>query len=254
MANYRLREALQAAGMTPETVAVDLDVDPKTVERWVTQNRVPYPRHRARLAASLGASEEHLWPNVTLEQEQDEEDEVEEAVAVELANVYPHRSSVPPELWRRLLGRATQRISVLAYAGLFLYEQQPQIVKVLRHKAEAGVQVRLLLGDPTSMAARARDEESGGADDLMGKMRRAQAHFRPLATHSGITIRLHRTTLYNSIYRFDDEMLVHSHLYGLPAAHAPVVHLRQVPFGELFELYLRSFEHIWQDAELADVV
>jgi hypothetical protein len=31
-------------------------------------------------------------------------------------------------------------------------------------------------------------------------------------------IRLHDTPLYNSIYRFDDELLVNTHVYGLLAA------------------------------------
>jgi hypothetical protein len=41
-----------------------------------------------------------------------------------------------------------------------------------------------------------------------------------------IEIRLHRTVLYNSIYRADDQLLVNQHAYGLPAAQAPVFCLR----------------------------
>ena len=55
-------------------------------------------------------------------------------------------------------------------------------------------------------------------------------------------IHLHDTTLYNSIYRFDDDMLVNAHLYATIAYAAPVFHLRQLAAGELFTNYMQSFE------------
>jgi len=61
-ANVRLREALMRAGLTPASAAERLEVDPKTVERWVTKGRAPYPRHRYALAALVGVSETDLWP------------------------------------------------------------------------------------------------------------------------------------------------------------------------------------------------
>src|ERR671910_2005117 len=63
MANDRLRDALNTTGLTPGDVADDLGVDPKTVERWITLGRVPYPRHRHRVAALVRESEAYLWPD-----------------------------------------------------------------------------------------------------------------------------------------------------------------------------------------------
>ena len=60
-----------------------------------------------------------------------------------------------------------------------------------------------------------------------------------------IEIRLHRTVLYNSIYRADDQLLVNQHTYGIPAAHAPVFCLCGTDGGEMTALYLDSFERIW---------
>jgi lambda repressor-like predicted transcriptional regulator len=60
--NGRLYEALEAAGMSLQHAAGELEVDPKTVERWLTEGRVPYPRNRRRLARLLGVSESYLWP------------------------------------------------------------------------------------------------------------------------------------------------------------------------------------------------
>jgi predicted site-specific integrase-resolvase len=57
MPNDRLRDALMNANLTPDEVAPQLKVDPKTVERWITTGRAPYPKHRHKLAAILRKSE-----------------------------------------------------------------------------------------------------------------------------------------------------------------------------------------------------
>jgi hypothetical protein len=54
--------------------------------------------------------------------------------------------------------------------------------------------------------------------------------------------------LYNSIFRADDRLFVNTHIYGLPAAQAPVWHLRKIPGGELARHYLDSFERVWDIA------
>ncbi len=60
-----------------------------------------------------------------------------------------------------------------------------------------------------------------------------------------LDIRFHTTTLYNSIFRFDDEMIVNNHVYGVPGAHAPAPHLRKLGAGDLFDTYARSFVDVW---------
>jgi hypothetical protein len=44
--------------------------------------------------------------------------------------------------------------------------------------------------------------------------RMALAYYRPLVGVDGIDFRLHGTSLYNSIFRYDDQMLVNQHIYG----------------------------------------
>lgn len=65
----------------------------------------------------------------------------------------------------------------------------------------------------------------------------------------GVSVRLHGTTLYNSLYRYDNELLVNTHAYGVPAGQAPVLHLRQLQGGRLFDHYMRSFERVWELAQ-----
>ena len=62
MANEHLKNALHRAGLTIEQFAEIINVDPKTVQRWVA-GRTPYPRHRATIARSLELPENELWPD-----------------------------------------------------------------------------------------------------------------------------------------------------------------------------------------------
>jgi transcriptional regulator with XRE-family HTH domain len=61
--NERLRDAMQRAGLSADNVAEELKVDAKTVERWITQGRSPYPKYRGKLAATLRETERYLWPD-----------------------------------------------------------------------------------------------------------------------------------------------------------------------------------------------
>jgi hypothetical protein len=76
--------------------------------------------------------------------------------------------------------------------------------------------------------------------------------YRSLGEVENMEIRLHRTSLYNSIYRADDEVLVNQHAYGVPAAHAPVFSLRNTKDSDMTRNYLESFERVWSDAAQAD--
>jgi hypothetical protein len=51
--------------------------------------------------------------------------------------------------------------------------------------------------------------------------------------------------LYNSIYRTDEELLVNAHVWGVNAYLAPVLHLRRLAGGSLFDTYTGSFEAVW---------
>jgi hypothetical protein len=142
--------------------------------------------------------------------------------------------------------RAQHQIGILVYAGLFLAEDV-EMVRLLEQKAQAGVTVRILLGDPDSPHVNQRGDEEGIQDAMAAKIRNAIVLYRPLLT-SGVQIRLHPTVLYNSIYHADDEMLINHHVYGVAAAYAPVLHLRRQGDNEVFSTYVASFERIWSSA------
>ena len=83
---------------------------------------------------------------------------------------------------------------------------------------------------------------------MPAKIRNALTLYRPLGTVPNIEIRLHRTVLYNSIYRADGQFLINQHTYGIPAAQAPAFCLCDPGGGEMAALYRDSFERVWASA------
>jgi len=236
--NEPLRRFLLQAGLREDDAAARLDVDPKTVRRWLN-GRVPYPHNRAAIAHLLGVEEADLWPGasgtLTARIRPDE-----------LSAVYPHRSAVPREVWIRFFSSAEREIGILAYSGLFLAEDTG-ILRLLAEKGRVGVNIRIGLGDPESSRVVQRGEVDIG-DAVPAKMRKALTLYRTVAELENVEIRLHQTVLYNSIYQADDQLFVNQHAYGIPAMNAPVFCLRDIGDGEMTALYRNSFEFAWASA------
>ncbi|MGH3872878.1 MAG: XRE family transcriptional regulator [Pseudonocardiaceae bacterium] len=230
-----LRRALAGARLRDIDVAKTLGVDPKTVQRWLS-GRLPQPRHRWGLSDLLSLHEYDLWPHLA----------GVPSIGPEVYATYPHRGSVPRDVWRQLYAGAQHQIGILVYSGLFLAEDV-EMIRLLGAQAKAGVAVRLILGDPDSPNVSQRGDEEGIHDAMAAKIRNAIVLYRPLVT-SGVQIRLHPTVLYNSIYRADDEMLINQHVYGIAAAYAPVLHLRRQRDDDAFSTYVASFERVWSSA------
>ncbi|MEU4548278.1 XRE family transcriptional regulator [Nonomuraea dietziae] len=237
--NDNLRHALINARLQAADVAARLAVDPKTVNRWL-KGRLPYPRHRWAVADLLHVDEADLWPETAQQQR---------LILDEVQAVYPHRWAVPQSVWRRLFEEAQREIDVLAYSGLFLIEDAG-ILNLMAERARSGVRVRVLLGDPdcSEVATRGHDETIG-PDVMAARIRNSLTLCSTLDGIDQAEIRLHRTTLYNSIYRADDHLLINTHAYGTPAAHAPVIDLRGTESEGAADVYLSSFERVWIGAK-----
>ncbi|MFG1997787.1 helix-turn-helix domain-containing protein [Spirillospora sp. NPDC048911] len=241
MPNERLRAVLLEQGLTVAALAEAIGVDQKTVERWITKDRTPYRKHRYAVASRLGVDETYLWPNAL------SDEQITSASGSELVTLYPHRTSVPRDAWGRLFASAKEEIGVLVYAGLFLSED-PNVQRIFAEKAGAGVRVRILLGDPESPQVAERGSDEGVNEAMAAKIHNALVLYKPLRKIEGVEFRFHRTVLYNSIYRADDQLLVNTHVYGVTAALAPVWHLRRVAGGSIVNTYAESFERVWESA------
>ena len=91
-----------------------------------------------------------------------------------------------------------------------------------------------------------RAVEEGTAGGLEGRIQLHRRYLRDVFELPGVEVRTHATTLYNSLYRFDQDLLVNGHVFGAPAGLSPVLHLRRVPGGRIWDHYMRSFERVWE--------
>jgi hypothetical protein len=241
MANERLRAALARDRWTLPAFAEAISVDPKTVERWITKERTPHRRTAFAVAARLSEDPAYLWPDL-------DRPPVTESSYGEVITVYPERNAVPNSLWLSLLRTAKHDIDLLVYAGLHLPEANPAWTKEIERRCAEGARARIAFGDPDSEQVRIRGAEEGVGDGLAGRIHYALAWYRPILGTPNLAVRFHSTVLYNSILRFDDQMLVNAHIYGIPAFRAPVLHLRRVIGSPLFDTYAECFEKVWADA------
>lgn len=234
---------MTSADLSKNGLAEKVVVGPKTVERWLTQDRCPHPRIRLKVARILGCEETYLWPELLAGAR------ASVASLSEIVQIWPTRTEVPHDVWRSLMRQANEKIQVLVYAGGFLVESL-DFVNVVREKSKQGAEIRILLGDGShpNIQARAREE---GLPSLPQRCHSTLEYLWETVDLPGVDIRTHHTVLYNSIYRFDDSILVNTHSYGAYAAKSPVQHLQQVQGGHLFNYYLESFEAAWATGEPA---
>lgn len=237
--NERLRGSIATAELRPAELAESVGVDAKTVERWITKGRLPHRTHRLAVARILEVDETYIWPQVL------GQPATQSASVAELLELHPSRSAVPQDTWRQLMASTHEALDILTYAGTFLFEQL-DLVAIIREKARQGVRFRVLLGDETTPAVQLRAEEEGTTGGLEGRIQLHRRYLRDVAGTPGVEVRVHGTTLYNSLFRFDQDLLVNGHVYGAPAGQSPVLHLRRVPGGRMWDHYMQSFEEVWK--------
>ena len=215
-------------------------MDPKSVERWISADRIPHRRHRWAAARHLGVDETYLWPAVLADRA--------DVAKSELIELSPSRAAVPRETWLQLMTSAAGNIDVLVHSGTFYSQVQPRVADMLADRSAAGAAVRLCFGDPASEAVAIRDREERIGGTLSHKIRSSLTYYRRLLEVDGCEIRLHATTLYASLFRYDDEILVNPHAYGEAASANPVLHLRRLDGAGPFDHYVGSFNRVWETA------
>ena len=179
MRNERLRALLLERGETLDKLAEAVQVDAKTVERWITKGRIPYRRHRFEVATFLGVDESYIWPDAL------GRDEVAAVSQSEIVAVYPHRWAVPRDTLGHFFSQAEREIGALVYAGMFIAEDMG-VRRLFAERARAGARVRILLGDPDSPNVAGRGVDEGiGEQVLAAKVRSSLVAVRPAAGRAG---------------------------------------------------------------------
>lgn len=237
--SHRLRTAMLRAQLDPAALAAAAGVDVKTVNRWLA-GRIPHQRTRLTVADLLGETEADLWPQTRPDLAAGAE------ATAEVVGAWAHRADIPQTLWTSLLLGATERIDLLGYAYPFVLELLPDTMQRLTDKANAGARIRLAFGDPDSAHVVERDalEQIGGT--LPGRIRNALNFCEPLHRVDGIEIGLHTVHLYNSVFCFDNQMIVTPHLYRARGYQHPALHLRELSPHGIFASFADQFEQVWQ--------
>lgn len=243
MRNERLREAIQASGLSFGDLGGDVGVDAKTAQRWVYEGRVPRRATAERVAHRLAVPLDWLWPNI---------DGRSSRMPADFVRLYAHRADAPRQLWLELVQTAEHRVDILSMTGHTLKEENPEIAGRLRRKAEAGVRLRIVLSHPRSTALRRCGEEQHVLRALLGRAHGAQAYFEVLRGVPGVEVRRHKATVYASIFRFDDQMLVNQHLFGTLSTASPLLHLCRETQGGLFDLFMDSYDRCWDESAIDD--
>jgi hypothetical protein len=171
----------------------------------------------------------------------------------ELVGLYTTRAEVSPATIGSLLAGSSVQIDLLAYSALWLWDSVKGFADALSAKTVDGVEVRVCLGDPDSEAVRLRGHEEGVGEGLAGRCRLAATYAAPLCLINHDAVRQTGATLYASILRFDDDLLLNTHLWGNPAVDSPVLHLRRRGDRGVFANAVRSFERVWKDAQPVSV-
>ncbi|MFD4635104.1 XRE family transcriptional regulator [Streptomyces sp. NPDC058284] len=232
---------MAAGGWTYAALAQQVEVDPKSVERWVNLGRIPRRATALQAAKALGEDVHALWPALR-------QARPARAISPELVALYEQRADIPVSTFTDLMAQARERIDILVYAAVFLHEAYPRLNELLTERAAEGCIVRIAIGDPDSDNVQARGQEERFGHGIESRCRLALMHYKPLADTPGIEVRTHSTTLYNSLYRADDQQLVNAHVWGVNAYAAPVWHLRRHETDGMFSTYAESFDAVWTTA------
>jgi len=234
--NETLCRALIQARLTEEDVAARLQVDPKTVRRWL-EGRVPYLRHRWAIAAMVGADETDLWPQLRTTRTRPDE----------VVGIYPHRDAVPRDVWLRMFGFAQREIGILDDVDMPV-ATDPTIAAVLAERARSGVKMRICVHDTNTQAGMQATVCPDSGHTLESRVRKALVIYAPLGATGEVQIRLHRGVVYNSMYSADDQMLVGQHVYGMPIKSSPVLHLERAEGSDMVAVFSEAFETAWAAA------
>ncbi len=245
--NDRLTQRLHAKGLSHARFATAVGVDIKTVRRWLADTSYKVREHNAHRAAKvLDCTPDDLWPS-----------QYPPATASALAmapggpfsaTLYASRTQLPITGWQQHFAGATTGIDILVLAATFLFDTLDGFLDTLLDAAARGVTVRFLVGDPDTATMILRGEEEGIGEAVIARCRTSVELLAPHAGTPGLDIRTHDTTLYTSIFRVDDAMIVNFHIYGSPGRNNPVLVLSRHHEPRLWATLENAFTQVWDDA------
>ncbi|GGM34543.1 hypothetical protein GCM10011608_18750 [Micromonospora sonchi] len=163
----------------------------------------------------------------------------------ELVGMYPHRADLPRAVFREAIGRAGTRLWFGGYTSYFVWLEVPDAAATLEAKVNAGADLRFLLGDPDSRVTAERDRLEATPLTLATRIAMTQAEIGKV--DAVIPVRLSDRHIAMSVWVFDDEAIVATHIGAGLGQDSVTLHLRRAQDGGVFDRYVEHFESLWAD-------
>jgi hypothetical protein len=158
---------------------------------------------------------------------------------------------MPSTAWTELVGAATRELTFAGYTNYFLWLTVPDLRETLRHKAEAGVKVRFLLGDPDSEVTRTREMIEAVPLTVSSRIAVSVNELEPLRNVPGVEVRFSDRHISLSVFVFDDQMVVCTHVAAAVGHDSPTYRIKRTATGGLFAAYSDHVNSLWSTARPA---
>jgi lambda repressor-like predicted transcriptional regulator len=260
---------MSAAGVDVDMLADRIQVDVRTVRRWVNGS-LPYARHQNRIARALDTTARELWPEAHPDSDLiDESPDGAEPGAgrsgrgpgalrgsPDVVGMFSGRDDSEVPDWRDLLADATTRVDLMDLTLADVISDRAA-VGLIAEKAAGGCQVRILISDPDSVhltvaeAEQRPDVQLTDPPAVAWSLQRTIGYLQPLLDQPGVQVSTYVAERFASIVRCDEEMLVTLPLWGAPPHLRPVIHLRRRQANGVFDRYAHHYDAIWDQATFA---
>jgi hypothetical protein len=195
-----------------------VQVDVKTVRRWIA-GRTPYPRHRTRVASALDTTEHALWPDAVPAPATSSALEPTTHQPGDVVADYAYSSDPAAPKPAEILAAAVEQVEIV----IPNLASQPGDIALLRARAADGCRIRILIEDPRDLV-------------------------EPLLDVDAIEVRASPAGADHIVYRADEQILLALRHISFPEQSPPLIHLRQVNYGGLFDRLVNDFEDRWLKA------
>lgn len=127
----------------------------------------------------------------------------------------------------------------------------PNLREVLSAKAQAGARIRFLLGDPDSPITRQRETVEAVPLSVSARIAITLGELDHLNSVPNIETRFSDQHISLSVWTFDDQAGVSTHIASLVGHDSPTCRFRRRAKGGMFDAYAGHVEALWQSARPA---
>ena len=158
-------------------------------------------------------------------------------------------AAIPSVFYDRALSRRGQSVHADGVLQLVRRCRSGRLPHVLVRTSTASSTP--LLSGAWCRRAIARGDPDGSSlhSDVIARCRTTIELLAPRASTPGLQIRTHQATLYSSIFRVDDHIIVNFHIYGSPGRNNPVMMFTRSDDPRLWATFEHAFNRVWDNAK-----